>query len=317
MSSPVARASLVRRARSSSEPSQTTTLSGVVIFWISSTHRWTEAFSAVMYVSGKVLRLASVEALVRRGGEEFREVLGEDEAVEDLGRFAEPAAASELPELLVADLPVEVGRRRAPVVEPGLVLGPLPELGAGDLGGGRVLHQVEDGGGAVAHEPGVEVLQGDVDVVAEARFGNRAARHFRVRELRTGYRNLAAELLLLVRLLAEHLVEFPGRDLHQVGVRHPGPVESVGRLALLVLARLGERLLVDLRVLARGDERRHPAEGVGRASVAGLDEQLRVGAHERNGHRHLRPVGQDAIATGTELLDDREHVVPAAGVETA
>src|SRR4051794_20109149 len=143
MSSPLARHSLMRRSRSSSEPSQTTTLSGVVIFWISSTHRWTAGFNAVMYVSGRDLA-PSVEALIGGGGEEFREVLGEDEAVEDLGRFSQPATASELLELLVADLPVEVAARRTPVVQLRLVLDPLPELGARDLGGRGVLHQVED-----------------------------------------------------------------------------------------------------------------------------------------------------------------------------
>src|SRR5437762_8444331 len=153
MSSPVARHSLVRRSRSSSEPSHTTTLSGVVIFLISSTHRWTGELNAVMYVSGRgVLRRTSIEALVGGVGEEFGEVLGKDEAVEDLGRFPEPAAASELLELLVADLAVEVAGRRTPVVQLGFVLDPLPELGTGDLGGRRVLHQVEDGGGAVRSE---------------------------------------------------------------------------------------------------------------------------------------------------------------------
>ena len=49
--------------------------------------------------------------------------------------------------------------------------------------------------------------------------------------------------------------------------------------------------------------------------VAGGDEQIRVGPHERHGHRHLRAVGQDEVGPGAELLDHAEDVVPAAGVQ--
>jgi hypothetical protein len=49
--------------------------------------------------------------------------------------------------------------------------------------------------------------------------------------------------------------------------------------------------------------------------VAGLDEQLGVGAHERRAHRHQRPIREHELRPVAELLDDREHVVPAAGIE--
>ena len=62
----------------------------------------------------------------------------------------------------------------------------------------------------------------------------------------------------------------------------PGAVEAVAGLALLVLPHLRERDRVDLRVAARRDERRHAADRVRAAAVAGRDEQLGVGAHERH-----------------------------------
>ena len=48
------------------------------------------------------------------------------------------------------------------------------------------------------------------------------------------------------------------------------------------------------------------------ATVARCDEQLRVRAHERDGHGHLRAVRQH----GAELLDRAEDVVPPSGVQS-
>ena len=56
--------------------------------------------------------------------------------------------------------------------------------------------------------------------------------------------------------------------------------------AQLVLANLGQRNLVDLGIAAARDQRRHAADGMRAATVAGLDQQLRIYAHERHGHRH-------------------------------
>jgi hypothetical protein len=47
------------------------------------------------------------------------------------------------------------------------VMQPLPQLGAGDLGGGRVFHQVVDRHAAEAIQPGGGVAQADFDVVLE------------------------------------------------------------------------------------------------------------------------------------------------------
>ncbi len=95
----------------------------------------------------------------------------------------------------------------------------------------------------------------------------------------------------------------------------PGAVEAVGGLAHLVVAHLGERLLVDVRIPARGDEGRHAADRVRPAPMAGLHQQLGVGAHERDGHRDLGAVGEDHVGPRPELLDDAEDVVPAPGIE--
>ena len=95
-----------------------------------------------------------------------------------------------------------------------------------------------------------------------------------------------------------------GRERNEVGMRDPGAVEAVAGLALLVVAHLRQRLLVHLRVAPGRDERRHPADRMRAAPVAGLHEQLRVGAHERDGHRHLRAVGQNDGRVA-QLLDAR------------
>ena len=125
--------------------------------------------------------------------------------------------------------------------------------------------------------------------------------------------DLVALARYLVRVRAQHGVEDLAADLHQIGMRNPGTVEPVAGLPRLVVAHLGQRDLVDGRVAAAGDEGRHPADGVRAAPVAGLDEQLGVGAQERRGHRDRVAVGKDEPPA--EVLDDAEHVVPAARVE--
>ena len=49
--------------------------------------------------------------------------------------------------------------------------------------------------------------------------------------------------------------------------------------------------------------------------MAGPHEQLGVGAHERHGHRQLRPIRDRQIRPRAQLLDAAEQVVPAAGVQ--
>src|SRR3989449_758866 len=96
----------------------------------------------------------------------------------------------------------------------------------------------------------------------------------------------------------------------------PRPIETVVCLPGLVVANPRECRFGDSGIPPIGYERRHPAERERTAPVAGLDEQLGVRAHERDGHRDLGPIRQDELLPVTELLDDAEHVVPAAGVES-
>ena len=99
-------------------------------------------------------------------------------------------------------------------------------------------------------------------------------------------------------------------------MRDPRAVEAVVRLAGLVGAHLLERDRRGLGVGAVRHERGHAAHRDGAASMAGLHEQLGVGAHERGGHLHVGPVGHDELGPGVaEDLDDAEQVVPAAGVQ--
>ena len=96
---------------------------------------------------------------------------------------------------------------------------------------------------------------------------------------------------------------------------HPRPVEAGLRLAFLVLAHLRERRLVDRRVLAGRDERRHPAHREGPPLVAGLHQQVGVRLHHRRPHGDRAAVGQGEALGVAEVLDDAEQVVPPAGVQ--
>ena len=72
------------------------------------------------------------------------------------------------------DLIDEFGGDEAAVFEVGVVVDPLPELGAADLGGGGVLHQVEEWNAADAAQPRFEIAEADGYVEAEAGVGKGA-----------------------------------------------------------------------------------------------------------------------------------------------
>ena len=202
---------------------------------------------------------------------------------------------------------------------------PLPHLAAGDLGGGRVLHQVDgdatvggpggDGGRAGATQPGVEVAQRHRDVRAQPGRGDPARRPVDGEQVVRGHLDVVAAPVDLVGPIAEDRVEHVAADRYQARMRHPGAIEAVAGLALLVGAHLGQRRLVQLGVAA-GDERGHAADRVRAAPVAGAHQQFGVRAHERDGHGHLGPVREDELGPVAEVLDDAEDVVPPAGVES-
>src|SRR2546427_13280517 len=99
-------------------------------------------------------------------------------------------------------------------------------------------------------------------------------------------------------------------------MRHRCPVETITRIAVLVLFYLSQRHSIHLRIASRWNERRHAPHRIGPAPVARFHQELRVRAHEWNGHRHLRAIRQDELRALAKLLDDAEDVVPASGVES-
>ena len=187
---------------------------------------------------------------------------------------------------------------------------PLPDLRAGDLGRRGVLHEVEDRRRADTVQPRRDVLDADADVLAQARLGDVAGCGADVEQRRrVGLDVLAQDVELVLALEALE------RDRNEIRVRDPRAVESLARLALLVLAHLRERDLVHRCVASRRDERGHAADRVRAAPVARVHEQLGVRAHERHRHRHVDAVGEHELLAVAELLDHAEDVVPAAGVE--
>ncbi|MBK8003356.1 MAG: hypothetical protein IPK12_05250 [Gemmatimonadetes bacterium] len=200
-------------------------------------------------------------------------------------------------------------RERCPLPQP------LLQLGARDLGGGRVFHEVVDADGATAVEPVLHVFERHADVGADPMLRDLRARDGHVEQPLARGMHLLAQAFLLVGPVAEHRVEAGARDGHQVGVRHPGAVEAVRGLAALVLPHLHHGALVGGLVLPRGDVGRHAADGVGAAAVAGAHQHVGVAAHERHRHGDGRAVGQQELGAVAEVLEHREDVVPAPGVE--
>ena len=200
-------------------------------------------------------------------------------------------------ELLALQPPHELGRdRRAVVLERAPVADPLPHLRARDLGGRRVLHQPVDAGGAVAAQPRRDVLDADVDVVAQPGLGDvarawrrrRAARRRRRRRRRAGGR--------------------PGWGARR-GPRRTPPWRSAPSRGARPRCRRSRRppRAPCRRAPPRSRARWPPAslrDGISAAMPPiacaprrwqVLTSSSRVGAHERHGHRHVVAVGQDEL----------------------
>ena len=67
-----------------------------------------------------------------------------------------------------ADLVEAADSQHILLVKRGLMVDPLPDLGAPNLGGGCILHEIVQGYTAHAAQPGLQVLHSDTDVVAQA-----------------------------------------------------------------------------------------------------------------------------------------------------
>src|SRR5699024_7204954 len=163
------------------------------------------------------------------------------------------------------------------------VVQPLPDLGARDLCGGGILHQVVDAHRAQATQPGTQVLQCDIDVHPQPGFGDLARGGGHVEQVGRGDVDVFALVIDLVRLVpagfGDHFLA--GGD--HTRMRDPGAVVAVAGLAGLVRPDLLESGGVDLFVLA-GDEGGHTADRMCAALVAGTHQQLGVSPHEGHGH---------------------------------
>src|SRR5215218_4699800 len=261
-----------------------------------------------------------VQVLVTRECQELYEhVVGRDTG-EEFGGLTElvlfPAFGADdvgfdLLQFLLEGFVEEVFRHLGAVFEDtSLVVDPLPHLGAADLRGRRVLHQVEDGNGPAPSEPGRDVLHANGDVVAEAVHSDVA--FGLLQKVLCGGADVGylVELVGLRHVLVEGL--FGERDHPWVG--DPGTVVAVLRLALLVLSHLVVGELRPFGVIAAWDLGRHPPHRVRAALVAGLDGEKRVSAHERDRHGHRVAVREEHVLFA-ELLDVGEDVVPPAAVE--
>ena len=166
---------------------------------------------------------------------------------------------------------------------------------------------------ATAAQPGGEVLDADVDVGAHASFRDAVIRRGEEVSRRDGDVLLLAAVDLVGR--GHDAVEHLGGKRDHAGVRDPGAVVAVVRLAFLVDPDLLEGFLVLGLVALHRNEGAHAANRGCAALMAGLDGEFAVVLHHRHGHRDLGAVGQDARAVVAEFLDVTEDVVPAPAVE--
>ena len=215
-------------------------------------------------------------------------------------------------QFLVDHLAHQFKRDRAAIIEDAFgVANPLPDLGARNLGGGGVFHQVENWHGALAAQPGLDILNAHIDVSTQPWGGDRAAH--KIEQVAATHLHILACSLDLVGL-RHHAVEDFERNRHETGMGNPCAVVAVGRFTFLVGAHLGKGAFVGGFVVLYRDEGRHAADGVDVAAVACFDRQQRVRAHEVGRHRDLGAVGEDEIGFAVQLLDARKDVVPAATV---
>ena len=98
-------------------------------------------------------------------------------------------------------------------------------------------------------------------------------------------------------------------------MRHPTTVVAIGCIAVFVRTNTGHRNVVLLRIILDWNQGTHTANRRGIAVVASLQQQQGIRPHERCGHRDLGAIGQTEVAVDLELLDARENVIPAAGIQ--
>ena len=164
-----------------------------------------------------------------------------------------------------------------PVRGADVVVGPLPELAAGDFGGCGVLlvllaiffhltaelqmgwthHEVVNRHAANAAEPALHIRQTDVQVLADAVLGD-GARDVTVKEIVAGDVDVLATTVQLVRRRHVLVEDFDG-DGRQGRVGNPGAVVAGTNLAQLVGADALHGLVVGGGVVLDRDLRGHTA----------------------------------------------------------
>src|SRR5687768_4377536 len=129
----------------------------------------------------------SSDQVVGGPGKEVDKLIRRCDLLEDRARRAEHTprlARRQLGQLFVRDLAYELPGDRPPVFELRAVVQPLPDLRTRYLRGSDVLHEVVDSGGPRPVQPGLEVLDADANVGAQARLGDVARRGGEVDQVR-------------------------------------------------------------------------------------------------------------------------------------
>ncbi len=216
--------------------------------------------------------------------------------------------------LMGNEFPHPLHRDLAPVIQFATrEMTPLPQLRPGNLGRGRIFHQVVQGHGALAAEPGLGVTQRGADIVHQAAAGNRALGH--LQQVSAGNPEPFQFPVDLIRA-GEVLIEDLLAQRHQCRMADPGTIMPVARLALLVLAHLEHGQFIGRRIILDGDLRRHAAHGMHTAPVAGLDQQQRIRLQEMGRHGYLAAIRQHKIRMAAETFNHAEDEVPAPAIET-
>src|SRR5579883_876165 len=189
---------------------------------------------------------------------------------------------------------------------------PLPDLRTADLGGCRILHQIEQRHAADAAQPGLDIADRNGGVGPEAGLGALPRRD----DQKIGGRDvhviaLAINLVGLRHVAIEDLTDHADES----GMSDPRAVMAVARFALLVHAHARHGPLVRRGIVLDRDESGHAADRGRVSTVASLDRQQAAGAQEMRGHRYLVAIRQYRIRIALELLDKAEYVIPAAAIE--
>lgn len=191
---------------------------------------------------------------------------------------------------------------------------PLPQLGARDLSGGGILHQVVDWDTADTTEPSLHVAKTNVEVLADTLLGN-LAWDVHVEEIVGGDLDILAADEILVWCW-HVLIEDFGGDGSKSWVGNPSSVVTSLDLTELIGVDALHGLVVGGLVILNWDLGGHSSHSSDLALMAGLDEKLNICVHEWDGHGDTGTIWKDEVWVLAELLDDGEDVIPTSAVKS-